>query len=85
MAQSRHKEHLKTPEGLYRLFSERRGGLVSFKPERLPKLAVAEGLSHQKLYILHAVAEVVEICDYGACDKVSVHEFLSFWWIRILA
>ena len=70
MAQSRPKEHLKTPEGVYRLHSERRSGLVSFKPERLPKLAVADELSRQKIYVLHAVAEVVEVCEYGACDKV---------------
>ena len=70
MAQSRPKENLKTPEGIYRLYSERRSGLVSFKPERLPKLAVADEVSRQKIYVLHAVAEVVEVCDYGACDKV---------------
>ncbi|KAK9837829.1 hypothetical protein WJX74_005895 [Apatococcus lobatus] len=77
MAQGRPKEHLKTPEGLYQLFSERRGGLVSFKPERLPKLAIAEGLSRQKLYILHAVAEVVEVCDYGACDKTALRHICA--------
>lgn len=71
MAQTRPKDQLKTPEGIYRFFSERKNSLVSFKPERLPKLALAEeGSSRQKIYLLHAVAEVVEVCEYGACDKV---------------
>ena len=71
MAQGRAKDHLKTPEGLYRLFSERKNSLVSFKPERLPKLAVGEESTRQKIYLLHAVADVVEVCEYGACDKVT--------------
>ena len=63
------KDQLKAPEGLYELFSVRRTNLVSFKPDKLPKLALAEDGSAQ-IRILHAVADVVEVCEYGPCDKV---------------
>ncbi|KAK9852121.1 hypothetical protein WJX84_007619 [Apatococcus fuscideae] len=77
MAQGRAKDHLKTPEGLYRLFSERKNSLVSFKPERLPKLAVGEESTRQKIYLLHAVADVVEVCEYGACDKGALRHICA--------
>ncbi len=70
MSQARPKESVKAPEGVYQLFSERRTQLVSFKPERLPKLALAEEASGKAIYLLHGVADVVEVCEYGNCDKV---------------